>query len=115
MNENQITAKLNKVRISPKKVAPVMDLVRGKSLEQAKIILAFDPTKASKLILKAVKSAEANAKSNTKANVNKLYVAELSVSCGPMSKSGNFVGHGHFNPILKRTSHIYVGLAERIK
>ena len=66
MNKSEVYAKHMKARISPKKVAPVMDLVRGKPVEEAKLILAFDRTKAAALVLKVLKSAEANAVNNNK-------------------------------------------------
>ncbi len=108
-------AKLMKSRISPKKVGPVVDLIKGKSVKAAKISLNFDGTKASKLLLKVLKSAEANAVNNNKMNKDKLYIAEVWVGPGPMTKSGEFAGKGNFRPILKRTSHIYVSVAERGK
>jgi large subunit ribosomal protein L22 len=107
-----VTAKHLKAKISPKKVAPVMDLVRGKKLQQAKMILAFDTSKAAKMILKVLKSAEANAKNNHELDTKKLFVSEIWVGGGPVTKSGEFVGRGRFNPILKRTSHIYIGLSQ---
>lgn len=115
MKKSDIYAKYMKARISPKKVAPVMDLVRGKNLEEAKLLLTFDPTKAAKMILKVVKSAEANAVNNNKLDKSDLFLSELWVSGGPVFKSGQFIAKGRFNPLLKRTSHIYVGLSKRTK
>ena len=112
MNKSEVYPKHMKARISPKKVAPVMDLVRGKLLEEAKLILAFDRTKAAALVLKVLKSAEANAVNNNKFDKKNLVLSELWVSGGPVQKSGNFVAKGRFSPILKRTSHIYVGLSQ---
>ena len=99
-------------RISPKKVTPVMNLIRGKSLFQAKMILALDPTKAAKFLLKVVKSAEANAK-NFKLPVDSLYIAELWVGEGMALKRGHATARGKFAPAVKRSSNIYVGLNER--
>lgn len=79
----------------------------------AKVALAFDRTKAAKMLLKALKSAEANAKNTKGMDVSKLVVNEVFVNGGRTMKSGNFVGRGRFNPILKRTSHVYISLAER--
>ncbi len=110
---SEVYAKYMTAKISPKKVAPVMDLVRGKPLKDAKVILAFDPTKAAKMILKTLKSAEANAVNNSKFNKDALFLSEIWVSGGPVQKSGNFVAKGRFSPILKRTSHIYVGLSQK--
>ena len=112
MNKSEVYAKHMRAKISPKKVAPVMDLVRGKLVEEAKLILAFDRTKAAALVLKVLKSAEANAVNNNKFDKKSLILSELWVSGGPVSKSGNFVAKGRFSPILKRTSHIYVGLSQ---
>lgn len=113
MNKSEVYAKHMKARISPKKVAPVMDLVRGKSLKEAKLALSFDRTKAASLVLKVLKSAEANAVNNNKLDSKDLYLSELWVSGGPVYKSGQFVAKGRFSPILKRTSHIYVGLSQK--
>ncbi|OGC38354.1 hypothetical protein A3K42_00495 [candidate division WWE3 bacterium RBG_13_37_7] len=97
--------------MSPKKVAPVLDLVRGRNLYDAKVILALDRTKASKMVLKVVKSAEANSKG--KANIDNLVVSNIWVSPGPTVRSGRPSARLHFSPLIKRTSHIYVGLTER--
>lgn len=109
------TSTTKNIRISPKKVAPVMNLVRGKSLLAAKIQLAFDKTKAAKLILKAIKSAEANAKNNLNLNPKNLFISDLQVGGGTMLKRGRPGSRGHFMPILKKTSHIFVGLNEQAK
>lgn len=107
------TAKLMKSRISPKKLGPVVDLIRGKSLEEAKIALKFDSTKGAGLLLKVIKSAEANALNNSKVAKENIVIDQIWVGQGRYSKSGQFVGRGNFHPILKRTSHIYVNLSER--
>lgn len=109
-----ITATTKNIRISPKKVAPVMNLVRGMDLVRAKVQLAFDTTKAARLILKTLKSAEANAVNNKNLNINNLYVSDLQVSGGTLIKRGRPGSRGHYSPILKRTSHFYVGLDERV-
>lgn len=115
MEKSQVYAKYLKAKISPKKVAPVMDIVRGVLLEQAKIKLSFDRTKAAKMVLKAIKSAEANALHNNKMSSQDLYISELWVGSGDMYKSGQFVAKGRFSPLLKRLSNIYVGLSQRSK
>ena len=113
MTKEAVYAKYNNAKISPKKVAPVMDMVRGKSVEQAKMLLAFDTTKAAVMILKALRSAVANAKNNKNLKPENLYVTDLRVDGASFRKSGQFVSRGRFNPILKRYSHITVGLTER--
>lgn len=98
--------------ISSKKVTPVMNLVRGKKLHEAKIILALDPTKAAKLLLKVIKSAEANAKS-IKLPVSSLYVTDLWVGEGMNLKRGHATARGKWAPAIKRSCNIFVGLNER--
>jgi len=98
--------------ITAKKVTPVLNLVRGKSLYDTKVILALDPTKAAKILLKVVKSAESNAKS-IKLAVNSLFVTDLWVGEGVSLKRGHATARGKFAPAIKRSSNIFVGLNER--
>jgi large subunit ribosomal protein L22 len=111
MKTSQVYAKHLGARISPKKVAPVADLIRGKSVIDAKVTLTFDPTKASNLLMKVLKSAEANALHNNKMS-NALFISEIWVGPGPMMKRGHLVAKSRYNPILKRTANIYIGLTE---
>lgn len=113
MKKSQYYAKHIRARISPKKVVPVMDLIRNRNLLDAKLALAFDQTKAAKMILKVLKSAEANIKTTSKADLSRLYVSETWVGSGPTFKSGRIVAKSRLSPIKKRTSHIYIGLSER--
>lgn len=113
MNKAQVYAKTKMVRISPKKVAPVLNLVRGKTVSEAKLILSFDPTKAAKLTLKTLKSAIANAKNNMQMPEANLYVSDIQVSGGAMLKRGRIVARGRFSKIEKKTSNLTVGLSER--
>jgi large subunit ribosomal protein L22 len=112
MKNAQAYAIQKTARISPKKVTPVMNLIRGKSVYESKVILALDPTKAAKFLLKVVKSAEANAKS-IKLPVDSLYVTELWVGDSMSLKRGHATARGKFAPAIKRSSNIYVGLNER--
>lgn len=113
MYDVKITAKHMGARVSPKKVAVVLDLVRGKDVEEAKKILAFDTTKPSEIVFKLIKSAEANAVNNDKMQKDKLYINRIWVSGGPTMKKMKAGAKGRADPILKRYSHIYVNLAER--
>lgn len=88
-----------------------MDMVRGEHLNNAKKILAFDPTKASKMILKVLKSAEANAVNNHNLKPEDLYVKDIFVNSGRMQKWGRPSARGRYSPQLRRTSHIVVGLS----
>ncbi|RBP44884.1 50S ribosomal protein L22 [Garciella nitratireducens] len=109
--EARATAKY--VRISPRKVKIVIDLIRGKSLGEALNILNFTPKAASKPVEKLLKSAAANAENNYDMDVEKLYVAEIQANQGPTLKRYRARAQGRGTQILKRTSHITVVLKER--
>lgn len=102
------------VRMSPIKLKPVADLVRGKSLNEALTILKFTPGKGSVLVEKVVKSAAANAENNHDMNVDNLYVAEIYANQGPTMKRWRAGAQGRAKMILKRSSHIGVTLRERV-
>ena len=74
------------VRMSPIKLKPVTDLVRGKDLDEALTILKFTPGKGAEIIEKVVKSAAANAENNFDMNPDNLYVAEVYAHQGPTMK-----------------------------
>ena len=101
------------LRMSPTKLAPVADLVRGKDLAEALTILKFTPGKSAELVEKVVQSAAANAENNHEMNVDKLYVAEIAVNQGPTMKRWRAGSQGRASIILKRSSHIEVVLKER--
>ena len=101
------------VRMSPTKIAPITDLVRGKDLQEALTILKFTPGKASELVEKVVQSAAANAENNHDMDPSKLYVAEIYANKGPTMKRWRAGAQGRAGKILKRSSHIGVTLKER--
>ncbi len=101
------------VRISPIKARLVIDLIRGKELKDARVILINYNTKASKLILKVLNSAVANAVNNDKQDETKLYVSEARVDAGPVMKRIMFDSRGHIGRKDKRTSHIVISVSER--
>ncbi len=101
------------IRISPFKVRVVLDLVRGKKVNEAVAILE-NCTKAGALpIKKVIQSAAANAEHNLSMNVADLYVAECYADMGPTLKRMQPMAHGRGFRILKRTSHITVVLDAR--
>lgn len=101
------------VRISPRKVKPLADLVRGKDVEEALAILKFTPNKGAKLVEKVVGSALANAENNFDMDREKLYIADVYANQGPTMKRWRPRAQGRAFKILKRTSHIGVVLKER--
>ncbi len=100
-------------RISPIKARLVIDLIRGKDVKDAKTILVNYNTKASKLILKVLDSATANAVNNNKLDEAKLFVSEARVDAGPVMKRIMFDSRGHIGRKDKRTSHIVICVKER--
>lgn len=101
------------VRMSPIKLKPVTDLVRGKDLNEALTILKFTPGKGAELVEKVVKSAAANAENNLDLDPENLYVAEIYANQGPTMKRWRAGAQGRASMILKRSSHIGVTLREK--
>ncbi len=101
------------VRIAPRKVRVVMDLIRGKNVAEAFAILKFTPKVGAEAIEKVLKSAVANAENNFDMNVDKLYVSSAFVDQGPTLKRIHPRSRGQAFKILKRTSHITVVVEER--
>lgn len=102
-----------RVRISPIKARLVIDLIRGKDIDEARTILVNYNTKASKIILKTLNSAIANAVNNKQADEKILYVNEARVDAGPVMKRIMFDSRGYIGHKDRRTSHIVVHVKER--
>ena len=100
------------VRMSPSKLNPVTDLVRGKDLNEALNILKFTPGKGAEIVEKVVKSAAANADVK-EMNADNLYVSEVYAHQGPTMKRWKAGAQGRASIILKRSSHVGVTLKER--
>ncbi len=105
-------AKATFVRIAPRKVQIVLDLIRNKPADEAMAILKFTPKAACEPVAKLLKSAVANAENNFDMDVTRLYVAECSVSQGPTLKRIRPRAHGRAYRINKKTSHINLVLKE---
>jgi large subunit ribosomal protein L22 len=96
------------VRISPKKVRPVLDLVRGERVQRALAILEYMPHKAAREIARTIKSAAANAENNFDMEPADLVVKTIFADEGPALKRFMPRARGSVNRIRKRTSHITV-------
>ena len=101
------------VRIAPRKVRVVIDLIRGKSINEALAILQFTPKVGADAIEKVLRSAVANAENNFDMDVDSLYVSSAYVDQGPTMKRIHPRSRGQAFKILKRTSHITVEVDER--
>ena len=98
------------VRISSRKVKIVIDLIRGKKVDEALAILMYTPKSAAPVVEKLLNSAIANAENNLSMNRDSLYVAEVYANQGPTLKRYWARSHGRADQILKRTSHITIVL-----
>ena len=96
------------IRMSPRKVKVVIDMIRGKSAKEAAAILMYTPRAACEPVLKVLNSAIANAENNLDMNRDDLYVAEAFANQGPTLKRYRARARGSASPIRKRTSHITV-------
>ena len=105
-----ITAKLNDYRQSPRKVRLVVNLIKGKKVEDAKNILAFTVKRASKPILDLIDSAIANAKTNFSIEKENLFIKSITVNEGVVLKRRMPRARGMAYEIKKRNSHLFVEL-----
>ena len=101
------------VRIAPRKVRVVMDLIRGKNVAEAFAILKFTPKVGADAIEKVLKSAVANAENNFDMNVDKRFISTAFVDQGPTMKRIHPRSRGQAFKILKRSSHITIAVEER--
>ena len=106
-------ATLRYLRIAPRKVRLVADLIRGKHVEEALNILQFTEKGSSKPLAKLVKSAVANADQMQGVNIDKLYIKTLFVDGGPMMKRYMPRAMGRATPVRHRTSHVTLHLEQR--
>lgn len=102
------------VRMSPFKVRRVLDQIRGRSYEEALMILEFMPYRACKPILKVLSSAAANAKHNLGMNKSTLFISEARADQGPKMKRFRPRAQGRGFPIQKPTCHIIIGVKQNI-
>ena len=101
------------VRIAPRKVRIVADLIRGKSVNDALAILKFTPKRGAVLLNKVLRSAIANAENNFDMDADNLVVAKCFVDQGPTMKRVHPRSRGQAFSILKHTSHITVIVSEK--
>ena len=107
------SAKLSYARISVQKACFVLDAIRGKDVETALGILAYNPRYGSSIIKKLLESAIANAENNNGMNPDNLYIEECYANKGPTMKRIRPRACGTAYRIEKRMSHITIVLNER--
>jgi large subunit ribosomal protein L22 len=109
----EATAHAKFIRIAPRKVQLVIDLIRGKQVGEAIAILRHTPKSASPVIEKILNSAIANAEHNFSLDPNKLVVSQIFVNHGPIIKRFRPRAMGRASNIHKRTSHITLVVTEK--
>ena len=110
----EVTARLKYLRASPRKVRLVVDLIRGKGVEEASAILKLNKKGATEPVEKLLNSAIANAENREDAvDVDRLYVKEIFVDPGPTQKRFRAAPMGRGHRILKRQSHVTIKLDTR--
>jgi large subunit ribosomal protein L22 len=109
----QATANVKYIRIAPRKVQLVVDLIRGKQVGEAIAILRHTPKAASTVLEKLLNSAIANAEHNHSLDPNKLVVSQAYVNHGPIMKRFRERAMGRASRINKRTSHITLVVSEK--
>ena len=109
----EVKAVAKNVRLTPRKVRLVLDLVRGKDVKEALAILKFTPRNTAPVVSKLIKSAVANATNNHQMNEEKLYVKTIYADEARVLKRWMPRAKGAASQILKRSSHITVVVDER--
>jgi large subunit ribosomal protein L22 len=107
-----IKVKLNNIRISPRKVRQVVDLVRGKRALEAQSTLLFTTNKPARSVLNLLNSAIASAKHDFHLDESNLFISKITVDEGIKLKRWHPMSRGRAYPIIKRSSHIALTLSE---
>lgn len=98
--------------ISPRKVRPLVDMVRGKRVDEALTLLQFTPTPTARVVAKVVKSAASNAENNFQMEPTDLRIVDIFTGEARTLKRFRARARGRATPILKRSSHITVVVSE---
>ena len=108
----EIKVKLSNLRTAPRKVRQVVDLVRGKRVQEAQSILLFTVNKSARPVLKLLNSAVASAKHDLHLDESNLFISKIAVDEGTKLKRWHPMSRGRAYPIIKRSSHIVLVLSE---
>ena len=109
----EVNATAKYIRIAPRKLRIVMNLIRGKKVSDAFAILKFTPKVGSEVVEKVLRSAVANAEHNNDMNVDNLIVSSCYVNQGPTLKRIHPRSRGQAFKILKHSSHVTVCVSEK--
>ena len=109
----EVRAVVKNTGVSPRKVRPLVDMIRGKKVEEALTILRFTPTPTARVVAKVVKSAAANAENNFEMSPSDLKIVNIFADGERSLKRYRPRARGQVSSILKRSSHITVIVAEQ--
>ena len=109
----EVRAVVKNTGVSPRKVRPLVDMIRGKKVEEALTILRFTPTPTARVVAKVVKSAAANAENNFEMSPSDLKIVKIFADGARSLKRYRPRARGQASAILKRSSHITVIVAEQ--
>lgn len=109
----EVAATAKHLPISPQKIRLVCDQVRGMSPIQAAALLKHMPHKGAELVLRVLDSAMANAENNFELDLDEMVISRVYANEGPRRRWRRFGARGRFKPIIRRTAHVTVVLAER--
>ncbi len=109
----EVRATAKDIGVSPRKVRLLLDMVRGKKVDEALVMLRFAPTPTAKVVAKAIKSAAANAENNFQMTPGDLKIVSIFADEARLLKRYRSRSRGRVSPILKRSSHITVIVAEQ--
>ncbi len=110
-----VKAKAMGVRMSPRKVGEVASLVRGRSVQDALVILSHTPRRAAIPVRKVIESARANADNNHNYKPETLSIEHISVTPGPRIKRYRPAAHGRALPFQRKSSHIFVSVTGEVR
>ncbi len=111
----EVRASTRHVRIAPRKARLVVDLIRGRRVEDAIGVLEFNPRRASKIVAKTLKAAIANAEATQHVDVDALYVKSATVDEAVTQKRFLPRAHGRATKVAKRSSHVTIVVDERVR
>lgn len=109
----EVRAVVKNTGVSPRKVRPLVDMIRGKKVEEALTILKFTPTPTARVVAKVVKSAAANAENNFEMSPSDLKIVRIFADGARSLKRYRPRARGQASAILKRSSHITVIVGEQ--
>jgi large subunit ribosomal protein L22 len=109
----EVKAIVKNTGISVRKMRPIVNLVRGKKVEEALTMLKYFPTPHAKVVLKVIKSAAANAENNHQLPISNLKIMGIFADDAPTMKRYRARSRGMASPVLKRSSHITVVVADQ--